>query len=291
LVNNRIDPVLFGRCFENWIAALWPDQHDLIAIDGKTSRRTHDTRKGLKAPHTLSAYASNARLVLGQLSLPEKTNEITAIPSLLDHMAATNQLQGALATIDAIGCQIAIADKIIEHRADYLLALKGNQPTLETEVATGLQNHCRKRGMAASRREPIRPRPKLTGLYPTAAIRVSSASPPSKQSSRSICALSIPIDRLSTRGFASRRLLSTSKGWPMASAATGGSMHWLLDVEFKDDLPRYRSGHGAKNMAIARRFAPGLVRANKRREASKLEENPPAGTPTTFSNCYSSGER
>jgi predicted transposase YbfD/YdcC len=132
---NRIDPVLFGRCFEHWIAALWPDQHDLIAIDGKTSRRTHDTRKGLKALHTLSAYASNARLVLGQLSVPEKTNEIAAIPSLLDHLAETDQLRGALVTIDAIGCQIAIADKIIEHQADYLLALKGNQPTPETEVA------------------------------------------------------------------------------------------------------------------------------------------------------------
>src|SRR5215475_6690603 len=64
----------FGCCFESWIAALWPDRHDLIAIDGKTSRRTNDTRKGLKALHTLSAYASNARLTLGQLSVPEKTN-------------------------------------------------------------------------------------------------------------------------------------------------------------------------------------------------------------------------
>ena len=103
------------------------------AIDGKTSRRTHDTRKGLKALHTLSAYASNARLVLGQLSVPEKTNEIMAIPELLDHLAETNQLKGALVTSDAIGCQVAIADKIIEHQADYLLALKGNQPTLETD--------------------------------------------------------------------------------------------------------------------------------------------------------------
>ncbi|MER9657550.1 ISAs1 family transposase, partial [Mesorhizobium sp. M0152] len=77
---NRIDPILFGRCFESWIAALWPDRHDLIAIDGKTSRRTHDQRKGLKALHTLSAYATGARLTLAQLSVPEKTNEITAIP-------------------------------------------------------------------------------------------------------------------------------------------------------------------------------------------------------------------
>jgi hypothetical protein len=75
---------------------LWPGRHDLIAIDGKTSRRTHDKRKGLKALHTLSAYATNARLVLGQLSVPEKTNEITAIPELLDHLAEAEQLEGAL---------------------------------------------------------------------------------------------------------------------------------------------------------------------------------------------------
>jgi len=77
---NRVDPILFGRCFQSWIAELWPDRHDLIAIDGKTSRRTHDRRKGLKSLHTLSAYATSARLVLAQLSVPEKTNEITAHP-------------------------------------------------------------------------------------------------------------------------------------------------------------------------------------------------------------------
>src|SRR3979490_2863963 len=131
---NRIDPILFGRCFNSWIAALWPNRHEFIAIDGKTSRRTHDQRKGLKALHTLSAYATHARLTLAQLSVPEKTNEITAIPELLDHLAETKQLEGALVTIDAMGTQVEIAAKILEHKADYLLPLKGNQPTLETEV-------------------------------------------------------------------------------------------------------------------------------------------------------------
>ena len=102
---NRIDPILFGRCFNSWIAALWPNRHEFIAIDGKTSRRTHDQRKGLKALHTLSAYATHARLTLAQLSVPEKTNEITAIPDLLDQLAETKQLEGALVTIDAMGCQ------------------------------------------------------------------------------------------------------------------------------------------------------------------------------------------
>ena len=100
---NRVDPILFARCFGSWVEALWPGRHDLIAIDGKTARRTHDRRKGLKALHTLSAYATSARLVLAQLSVPEKTNEITAIPDLLDALAEAKQLKGALVTIDAMG--------------------------------------------------------------------------------------------------------------------------------------------------------------------------------------------
>src|SRR5665647_2762266 len=131
---NRVDPALFRLCFESWVAALWPGRHEFIAIDGKTARRTHDHRKGLKALHTLSAYATTAKLTLAQLSVPEKTNEITAIPELLDQLAEHGQLEGALVTIDAMGCQVDIADKIVAHKADYLLALKGNQPTLEADV-------------------------------------------------------------------------------------------------------------------------------------------------------------
>src|SRR5208282_5975799 len=115
--------ILFGRCFEGWIKDLWPERHDLAAIDGKTSRRTHGKRKGLKALHTLSAYATNARLTLAQLSVPEKTNEITAIPALIDQLAQAGQLEGALVTVDAMGCQVAIADKIVAHGADYLSCL------------------------------------------------------------------------------------------------------------------------------------------------------------------------
>ncbi|MGX7877228.1 ISAs1 family transposase [Mesorhizobium sp. ORM6] len=132
---NRVDPGMFGCCFDGWVKAMWPDRHDLIAIDGKTARRTHDRGKGLKALHTLSAHATNARLTLAQLSVPEKTNEITAIPDLLDHLADTGQLEGALVTIDATGCQVDIADRIVAHKADFLLAVKGNQATIETDIA------------------------------------------------------------------------------------------------------------------------------------------------------------
>jgi len=92
---NRVDPILFKRCFESWVAEMWPDRPDFIAIDGKTARRTHDKRKGTKALHTLSAYATTARLVLAQRSVPEKTNEIIAIPELIDDLADAGQLKGA----------------------------------------------------------------------------------------------------------------------------------------------------------------------------------------------------
>jgi predicted transposase YbfD/YdcC len=121
--------------FEGCVAQMRPDRPDFIAMDGKTARRTHDRRKGAKALHTLSAYATTVRLVLAQRCVPEKTNEITAIPELLYDLADAGQLKGALVSIDAMGCQVEIAAKIVAHRADYLLALRGNQPTLEANVA------------------------------------------------------------------------------------------------------------------------------------------------------------
>ncbi len=277
---NRVDPILFGRCFQGWIAVLWPGRHDLIAIDGKTARRTHDRGKGLKALHTLSAYATHARLVLAQTSVPEKTNEITAIPDLLDQLAEAGQLAGALVTIDAMGCQVEIADKIVAHKADYLLALKGNQPTLEADVAdyfgtapadelvtktTVEKGHGRieTRTYTASnvvdwigsaRSYPGQPRFTTTKTIVKVLARVEYTDRCSFETRFYISSAPLDIERI-------------------ADAARGHwgveSMHWLLDVEFKDDLSRYRTGHGAKNMAIVRRFALGLVRANKHKGSVK----------------------
>jgi predicted transposase YbfD/YdcC len=277
---NRVDPILFGRCFESWIKALWPERHDLIAIDGKTSRRTHDHRKGLKALHTLSAYATNARLVLTQLSVPEKTNEITAIPELLDHLAETDQLKGALVTIDAMGCQVAIADKVVAHGADYLLALKGNQPTLEAEITdyfasapavelagktTVEKGHGRIETrdykasshtdwIIANRSYPGAPRFSHIKTLLKVYARTEYPDRCTFETRYYISSAPLNIDRLAD---------GARDHWGVES------MHWLLDVEFKDDLSRYRSGHGAKNMAVVRRFALGLVRANKSTKSVK----------------------
>jgi predicted transposase YbfD/YdcC len=277
---NRIDPALFARCFEAFVASMWPNKHDFIAIDGKTARRTHDKSKGLKALHTLSAYATNARLTLAQLSVPEKTNEITAIPDLLDTLAEAGQLAGAVVTIDAMGCQVDIAQKILDHDAHYVLALKGNQPTLEADVVdyfktappaeivsitTVEKGHGRIETrryvastkvdwIASDRRYPGEPRfPGVATL-----IQVHSTTEQAGKTTREtrtyISSASLNIDRIAAaiRGH-----------WGVES------MHWILDVQFKDDLSRYRQGHGANNMAVVRRFALDLIRALKAKGSVK----------------------
>lgn len=277
---NRIDPILFGRCFESWIAALWPGRHDLIAIDGKTARRTYDRRKGLKALHTLSAYATNARLTLAQLSVPEKSNEITAIPDLLDQLAEAKQLEGALVTIDAMGCQVEIADKIVAHGADYLLALKGNQPMLESEV----ENYFR----AAPAAELVAKTTieKGHGRIETRTYSVSRTvdwigsdrsypGQPRFKTIKTLVRVHARAEYADRCSFDTRYFISSAP-CDIERIAAGvrshwgvESMHWLLDVEFKDDLSRYRAGHGAKNMAVIRRFALSLVRANKSKGSVK----------------------
>jgi predicted transposase YbfD/YdcC len=128
---NRVDPALFFQaCFRAWVAVSFPDRLDLVAIDGKTSQRSHDRAAGKAPLHLASAFATGTRLVLGQEAVAEKANEIIAIPKLLERL----DLEGALVSIDAIGCNPAIAQAILDADADYLLAVKDNQPTLHAEV-------------------------------------------------------------------------------------------------------------------------------------------------------------
>jgi len=125
-----LDAEQFQRCFVAWVVALTGAPEGVIAIDGKTLRRSGH-KKGAKAPiHMVSAFAARQRLVLGQVKVAEKSNEIVAIPKLLDMMA----IEGAIVTIDAMGCQRDIAEKILDKKADYVLALKGNQGSLREDV-------------------------------------------------------------------------------------------------------------------------------------------------------------
>ena len=127
---NRIDPAVFSGAFRAWVADCWPGRPELAAIDGKTSRRSHNKKTGKGPLHLVSAYATNSRLVLAQEAVDEKENEIVVIPKLLDQL----ELDGALVSIDAIACNPAIAETIVAAGADYLLSVKENQPTLRVEA-------------------------------------------------------------------------------------------------------------------------------------------------------------
>ena len=129
-VMNRIDPDLFMDCFSSWVAECWPDKLDLVTIDGKTSRRTHNRKTGRRALHLVSAFATKSRLVLGQEAVEEKSNEITAIPALVERL----DVKGALVSVDAMGCNPTVAQSILDAEADYLLAVKDNQPTLHADI-------------------------------------------------------------------------------------------------------------------------------------------------------------
>jgi predicted transposase YbfD/YdcC len=129
-VINALDPALFKTCFVAWVEDLRDAEPDIVAIDGKTSRRTHNRRKGREPLHLVSAWAARQRLVLGQEATDAKSNEITAIPRLLERLALT----GALVTLDAMGCQTKIAHAIQAKGADYLIAVKDNWPNLHGEI-------------------------------------------------------------------------------------------------------------------------------------------------------------
>lgn len=275
---NRIDPDLFSDCFMAWACELRPDAPALIAIDGKTSRRSHDRAAGKAALHLLSAFATREKLVLGQEAVAETCNEITAIPDLLDRLAARGALAGALVTIDAIACNPDVAKAITQHGADYLLAVKTNQPSLHAEIERFFSDPA------------------------TASVDVhSDIDKGHGRIERRSCRVSRQIDwllgdrrfpgeyrfeKLATIAMIEAKVETKAKAWSerrfyicsrpisarqMAEAVRAhwrieNSLHWVLDVTFREDLARVRKGHGAKNMAVVRHFAVNLVRtANDKR--------------------------
>ena len=133
ILMNRLNPALFSACFTAWVRETWPERRDVVAIDGKTSRRSHDRAAEMAPLHLVSAFATTRRLVLGQEAVRDKSNELTAIPALLERLARDGGLEGALVTIDAMGCNAAIAQAVRSAGADYLIAVKANQPTLMAE--------------------------------------------------------------------------------------------------------------------------------------------------------------
>ena len=273
LLMNRIDPALFSACFTDWVRACWPDRPELVAIDGKTSRRSHDRAAGAPPLHLVSAFATTSRLVLGQEAVADKSNEITAIPLLLERLAEDGGLKGAVVTIDAIACNGTIAKAIRDTGADYLLAVKANQPTLRKEIEDVFAQ-APKASLERTETEIDKGHGRIEQRTVTLAREVDWLSGdrrfPGDLRLPDVAAI-IKVDskaELKDRCRFETRYYITSAQFTAEAAAQAvrghwgieNQLHWVLDVVFGDDQSRLRKGHGAKNMAVVRHFAINHVR-------------------------------
>jgi predicted transposase YbfD/YdcC len=280
LLMNRINPVLFSAVFTAWVRETWPDRPHFIAIDGKTSRRSHDRADNKGPLHLVSAFATTSRLVLGQEAVEGKANELAAIPVLIDRLAEGDGLKGALVSIDAIATNAKIAQTIKDAGGDYLLAVKANQPTLRAEMqrafvaATAIDTFVdpdKAHGRLEQRTvSVIKEVDWLDGdrrfpgefRLPCAAtiIRVQSRAELSDR-----C-------RFETRYYISSAKLSAQRAAEAVRGHWGieNRLHWVLDVVFAEDQSRLRKGHGARNMAVVRHFAINLIRAATDKKSIKL---------------------
>lgn len=285
ILMNRINPALFQAAFSDWVRGTWPDRPALVAIDGKTSRRSHDRAAGAAPLHLVSAFATTARLVLGQEAVAGKSNELSAIPVLLARLAEQDGLRGALVSIDAIATNGTIAQAIRDAGADYLLAVKANQPTLRAEIEACfasapagmvqvLRSHDKGHGrieqrdvavihdvdwLSGDRRFPGEVR------LPDAAclVRVQSAVRRGRD---------CQSPHTETRYYISSAPLSAEHAGEAIRGHWGieNRLHWVLDVTFNEDQSRLRKGFGATNMAVVRHFALNLVRSANDKSSLKL---------------------
>lgn len=277
---TTLKPEAFQTCFQSWIASLVSEDEETrptIAIDGKTMRRSHDRSLGLGPLHLVSAWASEHGLVLGQVATEEKSNEITAIPALIDRI----DVKGAIVTIDAMGCQKDIARKIVDAKGDYVLAVKDNQPKLHEAIKelfsderegdlvkmphrehqTSEKGHGRKDERyyvlaKIPRNFPLKdqwPSIKAVGM----AVRVTEKSDGTTSGD--------------VRYFITSCYLS---GKRFAQAVRGhwgieNSLHWVLDVTFDEDQSRTRKRRIADNLSWLRRLAISLLKRHPANDSIK----------------------
>ena len=287
LLMNRIEPKLFSACFTDWVRECWPAAPDLIAIDGKTARRSHDRSRGRAALHLVSAFAADSHLVLGQEAVDDKSNETTAIPLLLEKLAAGRSLKGALVTIDAIACNPEIAATIREAGADYLLAVKGNQPTLQADVEAAFQ--AAEEGEVEVASDVDKGHGRIEARTVSVMRQVDWLDGerrfPGEARFRDACA----IVKIETKTELKDRCRFDARYYIASSARSAAELgqacrshwgienklHWTLDVTFQDDVSRVRKGHGAENMALVRKFAINKLRtAPEPEKPANLPEKP-----------------
>jgi predicted transposase YbfD/YdcC len=268
-----LDPRALERCCLAWlrdVAGLVGVGH--IAIDGKTLRGS--AAAALGPLHLVSAWATQAQLTLGQVAVDGKSNEITAIPQLL----ALLDLDGALVTIDAIGCQKAIAQKIVAGGGDYVLVVKGNQEglladiqqtvaqALEGELAAGVVRQSTTREQGHGRQEER----SCVVVQDVSGIRAGKAWP--KLTTVGMCRRERTVNGQSStavwyfigsRRMAARRYAQALRGhWGIEN-----NLHWQLDVSFREDASRVENRHGAANLSLLRKLALSLLKQHPRKES------------------------
>jgi predicted transposase YbfD/YdcC len=280
-VLRALQPVVFRACFVNWLkslrsaaAAATGVDRPIFAVDGKTARRSHDRKKGLGALHCVSAWASEDGLSLGQVACAEKSNEITAIPELLRLVDIT----GAIITIDAMGTQKAIAEQIIEGKADYVLALKGNHETLHQAVI-GHINEQWENDFAGVK--PRRHQTRETG-HGREETRTSIQMPvpeglPSLKLWAGLKSIGVVVSECVRDGRASDevRYYISSLGVGVKRFAHAvrshwgveNPCHWSLDITYREDESRVRERHLGENMAWLYRFTLSLLKQHPGRQS------------------------
>ena len=291
ILMNRINPALFQSAFTAWVRETWPERPDFIAIDGKTSRRSHDRAAGEPPLHLVSAFATTARLVLGQEAVADKSNELTAIPVLLARLAEEDMLRGALVSIDAIATNGTIAGAIRAAGADYLLAVKANQPTLRADIEACFNDappgsvdtfteHDKGHGRIEQRVIDV--------IHQVDWLSGERRFPGEWRLPGVACIIRVraTIQRGQTvhtepRYYISSAMLSAERAGKAIRGhwAIENQLHWVLDVTFDEDQSRLRKGFGARNMAVVRHFAINLVRSATDKKSIKLRRKLAAWKP------------
>jgi len=273
-----LEPTQCQQCFLSWTQAIADlSQGEVIAIDGKTLRHSYDKAQEQGAIHMISAWATGQHLILGQLKVDEKSNEITAIPRLLEML----DIEGCIVTLDAMGTQTAIAQQIIEANADYVLSLKGNQGNLHDEVVqlfelaqqqppTGVPWEFHQTLNAAHGRIEVRRYYLLGGVeYLVGAQRwVGLQRVGMVESERRIAGEPPSLERryylLSSAGGVEQFAQAVRSHWGIEN-----QVHWVLDLTFREDDCRIRKDHAPENLALIRHLALNcLYRARTRYKGS-----------------------